>query len=204
MQPSEVPTDDDPPGWGNRDERWSIESLLGRYDPTEKKISIFDKGIEYAAQRLSVQPELLKYVVRIHEWGHAVFHLGVDQKTSIELAQASLANQTGVKQAKEDELTRIYHSAETYVHEQIAQTITRLALQQLRTDATVDQAKVACSSLCDTFEKLTKRQPTEYGLDHFNHLTHDQLQSRLRHMIRLIRSGSVRANSDAWKTLVPW
>jgi hypothetical protein len=73
MLPDEVTSDLDPPEWADRDERWSIDGLLGLYDSKLQKITIFSKGIDFVAETLNVSAEWLKYIVRIHEWGHGVF-----------------------------------------------------------------------------------------------------------------------------------
>jgi hypothetical protein len=91
MQASENFTDVEPPGWADRDELWSIDSLLGCYDPQQRQITIFKKGIEHVAQKLALPSiEGIEYVIRIHEWGHAVVHLGVDQEKSSELTSQGL------------------------------------------------------------------------------------------------------------------
>ena len=77
MQPSERSTDEEPPGWADRDERWTIDELLGLYEPHKREITLFTKGIEHVAEQLRVKFWSVEYLVRIHEYAHAVFHLGV-------------------------------------------------------------------------------------------------------------------------------
>ena len=146
LQPSEISSDDNPPGWAKRDEIWTIEELLGLYDSQKRKITIFKKGIEHVAQQLLVKSFYVEYVVRIHEWGHAGFHLGVDQNKSAELAKASLNNDKNTERA-----------------------------------------------MCN-----------KYRLDQLRHLERNQLQSRLRALIKLIRDGGVRGEQETWDTIMPW
>jgi hypothetical protein len=73
MLPDEVTSDLDPPGWAERDERWSIDGLLGLYDSKLQRIAIFSKGIDFVAEKLNVSAEWLKYIVRIHELGMEFF-----------------------------------------------------------------------------------------------------------------------------------
>jgi hypothetical protein len=204
LQPSEISSDDEPPGWAKRDEIWTIEELLGLYNSQEEKITIFNKGIEYIAQHLLVKPLYVEYIVRIHEWAHAGFHLGVDQNRSVELAKASLNDDKDVERVTREDLTGIYSSVDPYVHEQIAQSITWLALEKLRADATIDDAKEMCALLLETFKKLTLRQPKRYRLDQLQHLELIQFQKRLRDLIKLIRDGGVRGDQKTWDTIIPW
>ena len=142
--------------------------------------------------------------MRIHEWGHAGFHLGVDQAKSAELAKAYLSDDESVSRATRNKLTSIYSSVDSHVHEQIAQSITWLCLQKLRIGATAEDAKKACALLLDTFNALTLRQPKQYRLDKIQHLEPAQLQLRLRALIGLIRDGGVRGDQKTWDTIMPW
>ena len=73
--PSEEDSVLNPPAWAERNENWSIEAMLGRYDSSLQTITVYTKGVELVAGWLGVPEERLKYIVRIHEWGHAVLHL---------------------------------------------------------------------------------------------------------------------------------
>ena len=61
--------DAEPPGWADREERWSIDELLGVYDPKQLEITIFAKGIEYAAQKMAASPDAIRYLVRDSRMG---------------------------------------------------------------------------------------------------------------------------------------
>lgn len=204
MSPGEQLTEDDPPEWGKRDEGWTIDGLLGVYVADEREITIFSKGIKHAAAQLGTTPERVEYVVRLHEWGHAVFHLGVNQHKSAELAKASLTNDPSMERLTAQELTDTYRSVDPYVHEQIAQALSWLALEELRNKATIDKAKAACAKLSDTFGMLMRRQPSQYRLDSLRHLGQDQLRRRVHDVIRLVRDEALRADRETWETLMSW
>ena len=105
LQAGEVESDDDPPGWDSRDEIWTIDELLGQYDAQARTITIFTKGIAHVAQRMAVSEEQLKSIVRIHEWAHANFHLGVAPDTSAELAKAYLHDNEELLRIAAEDLT---------------------------------------------------------------------------------------------------
>jgi hypothetical protein len=204
LQPAETATDEDPPGWDKREEGWSIEELLGQYNSQKKTITLFNKGIKHAAEQLIIPVEGLRYVVRLHEWGHAVFHLGVNRGVSAELAGAMLADDDDLIESTVKELTKIYNSVQEYVHEQIAQVITKLALEELRAGATFEESKAASETLLARFETLTKRQPPRYRIDQFRDLKREHLQSRLQSVIGLIREDCIRGNEKTWNTIMAW
>src|SRR4051812_23691201 len=65
LMPSEHPSDEEPPEWAKRDERWTIDGLLGCYDASQQRITIFNKGIEVIAPKFGVQPQFLEMIVRV-------------------------------------------------------------------------------------------------------------------------------------------
>jgi hypothetical protein len=48
LEPSEIDTDDHPPGWARRKEIWTIDELLGAYEAEKRQIKIFTKCVEHA------------------------------------------------------------------------------------------------------------------------------------------------------------
>jgi len=202
--PTEQFSDEEPPHWGNRKEKWTIDGLLGRYDADTTKITIYNKGIEYAATRIGTMPERLKYVVRLHEWSHAVFHLGLDSEMRTELSKASHKGEEVLIRSIANELTETYRSTDDYVHEQIAQAMTKLALVELSKKVTYDESKTICSELSKTFEQLMDRQPRQYRLSKLKHLESQQLRRRVRDFIQLTRAAKLRAEQQTWDTLMAW
>ena len=139
IQPNELDTEDDPPEWGKRNDRWTIDGLLGSYDATEQRITIFAKGIEFAAPIVGLSPDSLKIIVRLHEYGHAIFHLGMPHAESMAMVGTT---STGPYVADTLRiLTQTYDGADAYVHEQVAQSVTKIALDDLRAGATVEQSQ---------------------------------------------------------------
>lgn len=202
--PTEKPTDDEPPDWKRRDERWTIDALLGSYDPSTKHITIFNKGIAHVAQQFGLPGEIVERIVRIHEWGHAIFHLGVDPGMSPALAQAALSNNNDLSQLYEQSVTARYNDVERYVHEQIAQAITLISLQDLASRATIPDAKAACTMLLEAFGTITRHQPREYRLEDLERLDSKQLRRRLRDLVALIKQGKLQGDEKAWQTLLQW
>jgi hypothetical protein len=100
--------------------------------------------------------------------------------------------------------TNIYQDVDDFVHEQIAQVITFLAIEGLRQDATMDESRRACSSLVEIFNELTSRQAPKYRLDDLSHLEIFRLRERLRDVVSLIRNGAVQGDERTWNTLMGW
>lgn len=98
LLPDEEVSDLDPPGWADRDEHWSIDGLLGLYDSKLQKITTFKKGIDFVAEKQNVSADWLMYIVRIHEWGHGVFHLGIDPASARSLTSVDLASDTPLRE----------------------------------------------------------------------------------------------------------
>lgn len=69
------------------------------------------------AQRMGAPEEHVNYIVRLHEWAHANFHLGVTLQTSMELAKASLRDDEAFLEIAAADLTGKYRSVDSYVHE---------------------------------------------------------------------------------------
>ena len=204
MHPSECVSDEDPPGWGRRDELWTIDELLGLYEPAKRRITLYTKGIGHVSERLGVSPDTIRYLVRVHEHAHAVFHLGVDQAKSAELAASFLKDDKTLERETVAELSAVFSAVDSYVHEQIAQLITWLVLVSLHEKAGSEPTKEACKRLQETFKKLMQRQPPQYRLDGLQHLDEKQLRSRLRSLIDLVRSGDVRGTERSWNTIMTW
>ena len=76
--PSEVFSKKEPPiPLGDRTDGIVIDGALGLYDSSTKKITVFPKGIKRAAEILKASPNDLKQIVLLHEWAHALLHLGL-------------------------------------------------------------------------------------------------------------------------------
>lgn len=204
LMPSERCSDEEPPEWARRDERWTIDGLLGCYDAGQQRITIFNKGIEVIAPKFGLHPELLERIVKVHEYGHALFHLG--------MMQPEIASILGMPPQSREHMvadtlrmrTETYNDVEHYVHEQIAQAITKIALINLRASATKEQSRNACDKMIEAFNALMSRQPEEYRLDHLGHLTREQLGKRLHEFIILVRRRDLTPDRNVWDTIMAW
>lgn len=203
--PKESSTDDDPPDWEERDELWGIDNFLGKYSAKERQIIIFDKAIDFVSAKLNVNSSRLKYIVRLHEWSHAAFHIAVCQEERYILAKLLSEEDEEKIDTHSKKLLCAYNSTDSYVHEQFAQALTYLALNRLYSDSTLDEARKICESLQDLFQTLMKHQRCSYRLDDrlFN-LENEELGKRLGSIIPLLRSGKVRGDQETWDTIIAW
>lgn len=84
--PKEISTEDDPPVKLDKGmDIISIDGLLGLYSSGRKKIIIYKKGIREVSEILRVKPLHLECIVRIHEWAHAILHLGVAENDRLKI-----------------------------------------------------------------------------------------------------------------------
>ena len=205
LTPSLKESDDEPPEWAIRDERWTIDGLLGSYDASQRLITIFCKGIEHIALQLDLDPFHLNRIVTIHEYGHAVFHLGMIQQ---EIALIDGMQPKSKEHIIADTLrmrTDAYNEVERYVHEQIAQGITSIALTNLRdSEETREGPRKECDKMINAFNALMLKQREEYRLDRVAHLTHEQLSKRLREFIVLTRRRALIPDRGVWDTIMAW
>jgi hypothetical protein len=101
-------------------------------------------------------------------------------------------------------MTQTYRGADPYVHEQVAQSITKVALHELRAGATMEESRKWYDKMIEGFRKLMQRQPDAYRLDHLDHLTTEELRRRLHGFTMLTRSHAVRPEPAVWNTVMPW
>ena len=166
---------------------------LGKYIAASRKIELYPTNIGVVADHIGCEPKDLKLVVLIHEWCHAIVHLGLEKEEWKEFSWYS-QNLCGSQKADEilKKILRVYEGIESNLHEQIAQFLTYHALVRKR-DSNVDEAaKNRADRLIATFTKLMQVQPRPYviklntiperGLLALNlikreHLTGGQLQS---------------------------
>jgi hypothetical protein len=76
--PEDASSDEEPPRkLEKKGEIIPIDEYLGLYEPKKTKITIFNKGIENASTIIKCNPEHLRYIVKLHEWAHALIHIGL-------------------------------------------------------------------------------------------------------------------------------
>lgn len=136
-----------------------IDELLGRYVPAEVTIRIFIKNIErYANKPLGCDPSDLEFLVRIHEYAHAIVHLGVSAQRD-----SALLNDRHHGECKTDwgaflaQRNHAYAALNSACHEMLAQALSWSILNTISSDE-------ASRRLLQLFPSLMARQPKEYRL----------------------------------------
>ena len=193
--PSETFSEADPPiSLADVTDGIVIDGLLGQYNPSTQEITIFRKGIDHVAEILKVSPEGLTQVVRIHEWAHALLHLGLekDDRMSVLRDESQWA----------ERLTRLsiwFNGLEANLHESLAQLLTREGLRWLREKATILEAQAKIDRIQVVFEQLMRRAPSAYQIDKYDGAP----KGRIIGSVRLLKSGGL-VGADAWDTVVRW
>jgi len=193
--PSEHTTDEEPPRrLGPREEIIPIDEYLGLYEPADRKITLFSQGIHDTAERLNCNPMHLNQIVKLHEYAHALLHLGLTAEQRQQI----------VKNPQESDVfcacTALFQNIDNVLHENLAQLLTLHALQKSANDATIPQAQKTLAKIIDTFHALAQRQPNEYRIDDYL----DVPLSRIEKGFGLIKRQWLIGNIEAWKTVLKW
>ena len=114
--------------------------MMGCYLPEARQVVVFTKIIERFCRQHKFDREHVEFAVRVHEYGHALVHLGVLNDMTLEDETTFLSNRLSV-----------FKSIGTPTHELLAQAITWLVLK--------DKPAVR-----KTFEDVLLHQPSEYDL----------------------------------------
>jgi len=194
--PCESETEDDPPRpISQNNDIIPIDELLGLYSYPEQRITIFNKGIREASEILSVNFDCLKFIVRIHEWSHAILHLGVsDQDRSYLLRDESL---WATQLQKADNL---FQGTEDTLQEYLAQMLTLYSIQSLKERASSEQSQAVADQIHDIFHVLAKRQPSQYQTKEFAAIP----KRRILESIRLLKNGWLVGKTEPWKLIITW
>jgi hypothetical protein len=191
-----ISTEDDPPlELSEGAEIIPIDESLGLYSPDSQEIIIFQKGIQRASDILRVNPEHINIVVRLHEWAHAILHLGVAEDDRLKIVEDD-SHWNIVLNAS----TKLFKEMEHGLHELLAQTLTLYCIQYLKQASRTDQGKDASGRIEYTFHHLASRQPPEYRI-------HDLLnvpRARILRSIGLLRNRFLVGKVEPWKTVVTW
>ena len=196
--PSEVTTDDDPPiRIEKNQEIIPVDGVLGLYDPEKRCITIYQKGIREVAQTLSSKEEDLELIVRLHEFTHAMLHMGLTRSESQLVAEGKFEN----LDAFFDGSRKNFESIDIYVHEVVAQLLTRMALAQLGQDAQSKEAVQILERINITFSDLMHRQPLEYNIhDDYK----DVSDSRVTKAFDLLHRVQLPGKQDLFQTVMQW
>lgn len=194
--PKEVFTKDDPPvKLGKRAEIIPIDKFLGLYSPDRQEIIIFQKGIQEASKILHVNPKHLEIIVRLHEWAHAVFHLGVTDNDRLKILKDD-SYWIDVLESS----TKLFKEIEIELHEVLAQILTLYCVQNMKRDSKTLQGNQALERIEQTFYHLSSRQNPEYCI---NNLL-DVPKERILESINLLKSRSLIGKIEPWKIVVKW
>ncbi|HZA55828.1 MAG TPA: hypothetical protein VE616_16380 [Candidatus Udaeobacter sp.] len=134
-----------------------IDVLYGTYDPRSRSINIFVNRIRQDAKSFGAEPNELLEIVRIHEYAHAVTHLG----SRSDDVQDQLSSFGGGKKTAWsvfiEERTSWFSRFPTELHEFLAQALTYAALSRL-------SAPRRWERLREVFDALEAKQPPQYKL----------------------------------------
>jgi hypothetical protein len=150
---AEVPSNDDPPVIKNQNGQWdtqpNFDGFLGMYEPRKRRITIFNKAIVWVANANGWDPGRLERIVKLHEWAHALHHLGTfDSLGAINLRTCGSR----------------YRAASAEMSEQIAQLATLVTLKTSIEKAQHKKSKEICFEIQEMFFFLMERQSSIYWL----------------------------------------
>jgi hypothetical protein len=193
--PTEQQSDEEPPfRLGVKADTIPIDELLGRYEPDYQKITIFRRGIKEVAQRLSLGELDITRIVRLHEWAHALIHIGLSQGERLRV--------TGDEMLWPGLLalgTATFHRLDRGLHERLAQLIVYHGLQSQRSDAIVPEAQQALDRILAAFDMLAQHAPNDYRIERYTSVP----RNRIVTSIGLLKDGGL-VGFAAWDTVIRW
>jgi hypothetical protein len=141
------------------EEGWiPIDVLLGCYRPRNRTILIFRRNIErFANNPLHCDVSDLEAIVRLHEYAHALVHLGVFWPEESEVIRDYLRGKETDWNAFLRNRSKAFRSLDSAAHEFLAQTLSWVAIGVL-------QPIYKRNILQELFVTLMGRQPPEYRL----------------------------------------
>lgn len=144
-------------GQSNQSDELPIDVLFGTYQPATRRIELFHKNIQHYAPAFTAEfPQLLK-IVRLHEYAHALVHLGTEvESVPSDLGLVDADGNTDWP-AFEVARTNQFEAIDTETHEFLAQALTYAALTKL---ASTGQSY----GLLEVFDRLEAKQPAHYVL----------------------------------------
>ena len=157
----------------------SIFDILGKYDPSKQKITIYEERIKMVAKELDCEFEDLKEVVLIHESAHTLIHLGIKENETIKGGKRLLRR-----------LDKINDSIDERLHEVFAQIITRNYLKR-RYPFNLNSASL------NAYDKLEEKQPWQYRLGKLKHAD----PRALIKCIELFKFKGLVADIETWSTI---
>ena len=179
------------------DGEWApIDECLGLYDPKRSRINLFEQGIRDASSMLTCSMDDLCLIVRVHEFAHALVHLG-PYAEAFE-ATTGYPEDSSEQKRIQSKADRLFAKIPHVLHEQLAQILTYYALAEtVRVAGWDDQTRQRCLGL---FSDLMHHQPPPYRV--FDLLEVPKL--RVVKSLGLIRDRVLAADVDAWRAVVLW
>lgn len=130
-----------------------IDILFGAYSPVQHTITIFIDSIRKHASRIGATPAELTHIVRVHEYAHAIVHLGIPF-ASAEKEMLTFDGDLTAWHLVLNRRTCWFKSMKAELHELLAQALTYGVLQ---TGPNPEK-------MIGVFEELEKKQPAHYQL----------------------------------------
>lgn len=181
---------------GKKTELIPIDRYLGLYEPHRTHITIFDKGVTRAAKSIRCKTARdLEYVVTLHEWAHALVHIGLEKE---EASRAFLEEKFWGENF--EEWTVRYDSIERTLHERIAQLLTFHSLKMLAETARYDESRAVFNRMMDCFWVLNARQSRDYRIDDYKEIP----KGRTIESLRLLKRGWLKGIFEAWDIIIRW
>jgi hypothetical protein len=156
-----------------------IDALYGIYKPKDLEITIFVENIKADADRFRLPYADFLSIVRLHEYAHAIVHLGIDCG---ELIQNGIGNRTywdSFRKMRDEAFAGLDRPS----HEFLAQAITLACLAS-------DNSETAFQGTIGTFDEIEDRQPMIYRLS--KKLKHAAKVANWAQVLRAIRCKNAR------------
>jgi hypothetical protein len=156
-----------------------IDRLLGEYLPERRAIRIYKTEIELVARSLKCEDHILQTEVRLHEYGHAFVHLGLELVDSNRLPHAGrgpVIEELGDWVEFIASRSRLFGSIQETTHELLAQTAAWCLLQ-------------GCERERDVMLRLTVKQSELYRLSEA--ILNNATLAGLRSLLGLIWRGKI-------------
>jgi hypothetical protein len=136
-----------------------IDIVYGHYSPESRLIEIFVNRIRHGAQQFGWEFADLLEIVRIHEYAHAIVHIGIDIRSVEHQLNTFLPGQNTSTdwESFTKERDKAFSTVDDESHELLAQAITLGCLSQ-------QSDQFDSQRLIDTFLALAERQPRKYRL----------------------------------------
>jgi hypothetical protein len=134
-----------------------IDVLYGRYDPERLLIEIFINRIRTDASRFDCSATDLLTVVRVHEYAHAIVHVGLDAENTEEQLETFGPEGNTDWRSFNAKRNKAFSALDDNAHELLAQAITWACLCG-------ESLQPRSRELAETFLSLEKHQPLRYRL----------------------------------------